>query len=200
MVGEPVHDDRALSVAEAAERLGVSTLRVRQFVAEGRLVGLRDNTGRLRVIVPPDGPGPRRHAAEDAAELLLDEILELRHERSEAAVDTARLVALVERQQSLLDSAAATIEAADRRALTHEGQTARALSLLERALAQAEAQRAALARNERAVDDMLKRIDKPAAGEHGDGWRSLFSRLRDFLLPSSSRRTKSDYAQADLER
>jgi excisionase family DNA binding protein len=73
----------ALPIAEAARRLGVSTLRVRQYVAEGRLDAIRDNRGRLRVELGPDGPRAPRGAAVSPAELLMEELIDLREDSAE---------------------------------------------------------------------------------------------------------------------
>ncbi len=46
------HDIRILTVSEAAERLGVSDIRVRQLLAQGRIVGAR-KLGRDGAIPAP---------------------------------------------------------------------------------------------------------------------------------------------------
>ena len=95
-----------LSVEEAAERLGVSTLRVRKFFAEGLIDALKDNSGRWRFMVPGTG---LRHADSaspipvDPVDLLLDEIMDLRHEVVTRVADIDRLKALVVRQNQLLE-------------------------------------------------------------------------------------------------
>jgi excisionase family DNA binding protein len=131
----------ALPIAEAARRLGVSTLRVRQYVAEGRLDAIRDNRGRLRVELGPDGPRPPRGAAVSPVELLMEELIDLREDSAEREVQVERLERLVGELSGLLGRAldalaTAKDEAAEDRA--HAAavgeQTRRALALAARAM------------------------------------------------------------------
>lgn len=131
----------ALPIAEAARRLGVSTLRVRQYVAEGRLDAIRDNRGRLRVELGPDGPRPPRGAAVSPVELLMEELIDLREDSAEREVQVERLERLVGELSGLLGRAldalaTAKDEAAEDRAQAAAvgEQTRRALALAARAM------------------------------------------------------------------
>jgi excisionase family DNA binding protein len=133
-----------LPIAEAARRLGVSTLRVRQYVAEGRLDAIRDNRGRLRVALPPEGLRPPRARPVLATDLLLDELLALREEGAERDQQVERLEGVVGRLSGLLGQALDALEAAKGEAAESRAraqalgqQTERALRLAERAVAAA---------------------------------------------------------------
>jgi hypothetical protein len=119
----------------------VSTLRVRQYVAEGRLDAIRDNRGRLRVDLGPHGPRPPRSAAVSPVELLMEELIDLREDSAEREVQVERLEGLVGELSGLLGRAldalaAAKDEAAEDRAqaLALGEQTSRALALAARAM------------------------------------------------------------------
>jgi hypothetical protein len=136
-----------LPLAEAARRLGVSTLRVRQYVAEGRLHGVRDNRGRLRVVLPTAGPAEPRSPAEPVP-LLLDELLDLQEDAAERDAKLQRLERVTGELARRLGEALDALEAAQRmasaertRAETLARQTARALDAAERALARREEER-----------------------------------------------------------
>jgi hypothetical protein len=131
----------ALPIAEAARRLGFSTLRVRQYVAEGRLDAIRDNRGRLRVELGPEGPRPPRTTAVSPAELLMEELLDLREDSAEREVQVERLERLVQELSGLLGHALDALadakdEAAENRARAAAlgEQTTRALALAARAM------------------------------------------------------------------
>jgi excisionase family DNA binding protein len=138
--------EAALPVAEAARRLGVSTLRVRQYVAEGRLDALRDNRGRLLVRLDAAGVRPPQGVPTvSATDLLMDELLELREDDAERAAQTERLTRMVGELSGLLGRALDALEqakgeaAAERaRATAFAEQTARALEVAERALSAAQ--------------------------------------------------------------
>ena len=136
-------EEGALTVAAAARRLGVSTLRIRQFVAEGRLAAMRDNRGRLRVRIGPEGVRPPAEgAAASPADLLMDELLEMREDGAERDAQLERLQRLVGEMSGLLGRALDALEQAKAgaaeeraRAAAFRDQTARALEVAERALA-----------------------------------------------------------------
>ena len=110
-----------VSVAEAAERLGVSVSTVRRMVEDGKLVGEREPLGgsreryRVRFDAPethqdaspsesdltPDTP-PDAPATPQDASLLLDR-LEAAHERERAQADR---IAALERENGRLESTA----------------------------------------------------------------------------------------------
>jgi len=161
----PAADSHAtfLTVDEAAERLGLTRLRVREAVARGLLSARRDNEGRMRIDLP-DG---LRLAADADADLdpqailtfLFDDIEELEVTLAAERAQTARLLKLVERQDaalqqtettldhqtgqldqmsSLLDRALGHLEAANLKAAHLSGLTDRSLSALDAAVARAE--------------------------------------------------------------
>ncbi|MHB1104369.1 MAG: hypothetical protein ACYC0C_16660 [Devosia sp.] len=95
-----------LSLDEAAERLGVSRLRVREAVAQGILLGAKDNRGHLRVDLGGGFLDRTDGVRADPVQLinaLFDEIEELQDKVGDSEALTARLSVLVERQQSLLE-------------------------------------------------------------------------------------------------
>jgi hypothetical protein len=131
----------ALPITEAARRLGVSTLRVRQYVAEGRLDAILDNRGRLRVELRPEGPRPPRGAAVSPVDLLMDELIALQEQGAEREVQLERLGQLVQELSGLLGRTLDALEAAKGEAAEERArsaalseQTARALALAARAM------------------------------------------------------------------
>lgn len=147
-----------VSVAEAAARLGLSTLKVRAHLHAGHLSGFRDNRGhwhvRLDVAALPTLTG----AADDRQiiDLLLEEVLELRDQSAGQEETIARLAALVEKQQAMLERALAAREAARPDDALQPALT-RALALAEQALTRAEAERARAEQRIRARDVLLER-------------------------------------------
>lgn len=138
--------DAWLSLEEAARRLGVSRLRLREAIAVGALAARRDNHGFWRVSLEggPDAKrsvGAARVPPQQLIELLFDEIEELTALLAERSDDVARLGAVVDRQQVLLDRAlrfAESADTADMRAPTghHEALHERSHALIDRALSQ----------------------------------------------------------------
>jgi excisionase family DNA binding protein len=144
MTPPPGPEEGALPVAEAARRLGVSSLRIRQYVAEGRLDAIRDNRGRLRVELRPEGPRPPRASTAAPAELLIEELLEIREDGAERDQQLQRLERLVGELSGMLGRALDALEAEKdragedrRRAERLRDQAAAALDLAERAMAAA---------------------------------------------------------------
>jgi methyl-accepting chemotaxis protein len=128
-----------LPLAEAAARLGVSRLKLREAAAKGVIPARRDNQGRLRVDLDA-APGDLAAAAADRPakpgdlmEALFDEIEELSGELEDSAAMRDRLAALVEAQDAALSRATAALEAAtsDRDRLA--GLAGRALEAAEEA-------------------------------------------------------------------
>ena len=125
-----------LSVAEAAERLGVSRVKVRDAAARGLIPSKRDNENRLRLDLSGlqaealDGAG-RRVDQTSLMNLLFDEIEELHDALEGRTAEVQALRGIADRQADALDEAALRIErdAADK---------ARLSDLLERALAHLE--------------------------------------------------------------
>jgi len=136
-----------LTVDEAAQRLGVSTIRLRLWIREKRVEALLDNQGRWRVrlnvdpntVAPVPLTGPT-----DAIDVLIDEIMELRLAVADTKRTAERLEILAARQQQVLDRALARAEAeragriaAERRATALADQVGRSLDLAEAAMARA---------------------------------------------------------------
>ncbi len=152
--------DSFLPLAEAARRLGLTRLKLREAIAKGVIPARRDNQGRFRVdmeALPDDLPAAMR-GAEAAPEALMsalfDEIEELSAdlEGSQEMVD--RLAGLAGAQADALDRVTAALEArtaerdrlsdiagralgaateAEARATALQATTDRALTLLDRA-------------------------------------------------------------------
>jgi len=103
--------DGWLSLDDAAGRLGVSRLRLREAIAARAIEARRDNRGFWRVSLAADEAAARRrisHARVDPSqlvELLFDEIEEMSALLGERDAHVARMSRLVVRQQDLLDRA-----------------------------------------------------------------------------------------------
>lgn len=162
-----------LSVSEAAERLGISTVRVRQYVRAGQLRGFRDNRGHWRIVPPLQSR--ERLAADagaelsesDAVDLLVDEILELRDIAGEREERLTRLDALAGRQQSALDRAVKELnevqaerDAALARAKASESENERLNVLLTRTLERLEEALARLAADDTKHRAVLATLDR----------------------------------------
>ncbi|MEL6234251.1 MAG: hypothetical protein AAFR46_07565 [Pseudomonadota bacterium] len=138
MLMDPVERSEFLPLAEAAARLGISRLKLREAVAKGLLPARRDNRGRWRVDLAL-APGPsgaqdlaalaehKTAAPEALIEALFDEIEELTAERDEAVQDAAEAAVFVQRQQDALENTAKALE-------TAQADAARLSGLLDRAL------------------------------------------------------------------
>lgn len=105
-----------LSLDEAAERLGISRLRLREAIAANAIAARRDNRGFWRVSLA-DGAraaisrvNETRADPQQLVELLFDEIEDLNALMSERAANEGRMAALIERQQTLLDRALSLAE------------------------------------------------------------------------------------------
>jgi excisionase family DNA binding protein len=133
-----------LRLGEAAERLGVSRLKLREAVAKGLLPHRRDNEGRLRVdlgLAPDDLVTAVAAAAADPAALmqaLFDEIEELSAELDDSEAATERLARLAAAQGEALDRAMAALDAANAERDLMSVLTERALTAAEEAGARAE--------------------------------------------------------------
>ncbi|MEM9009644.1 MAG: helix-turn-helix domain-containing protein [Pseudomonadota bacterium] len=126
--------DDFLTVAEAAERLGVSRRRVREAIARGLLPARRDNELAWRVDVagaPEDLAAALADAPESPAAALLDEIEELEADLLEREASVLALEGLAGRQQALLER---TTDALER----SRDESMRLSALLDRALTVAE--------------------------------------------------------------
>lgn len=136
-----------LPLAEAAARLGVSRLKLREAIAKGLLPAQRDNEGRWRVdlsAAPGDLAGmtaTRAAPPEALMGALFDEIEELSAEAEGAAADRDRLSALAAAQASALERALAALEARTAERDRLSDLTARALAAADAAQTQAAALR-----------------------------------------------------------
>ncbi|NCO85761.1 MAG: hypothetical protein GW886_03930 [Rhodobacterales bacterium] len=110
------HDgnDSFLPLAEAAARLGISRLKLREAIAKGAVPARRDNEGRWRVdlaTLPAEDPTPGTATPEALMGALFDEIEELSADLEDATALTARLTALAGAQGDALDRVTAALEA-----------------------------------------------------------------------------------------
>jgi excisionase family DNA binding protein len=131
-----------LTVDEAADRLGVSTIRVRLWIREKRIEAILDNQGHWRVRLEGDPrevpPVPVADAME-AVDVLIDEIMELRHALAEQKQAAERLQILVGRQQQVLEQAVGQAEAERATRLDAESKSEKLEGGLRRALDVADA-------------------------------------------------------------
>jgi excisionase family DNA binding protein len=136
-----------LTLDEAAERLGVSRLRLRQAIAANAIPAQRDNQRFWRLTLPDDLAAVRRSIetakvhSQGLIDLLFDEIEDLNAHLSESASNEQRLAALAGRQQELLERALSLAENTSGNAAVDIGRVAR----LERSLASLDAKNAELA-------------------------------------------------------
>jgi methyl-accepting chemotaxis protein len=162
-----------LPLAEAAARLGLSRLKLREGIAKGVIPARRDNEGRWRVDLsqlPADLPGAIADVAPDPAalmEALFDEIEDLGAEGAQARALADRLAELTARQDAALtraadaldqtvaerdllagvaDRALSAAEEAEGRATALQATTDRALGLLTRATGAIEGMQAEITR------------------------------------------------------
>ena len=126
-----------LSVAEAAETLGVSRLKIREAAAKGMLPARWDNEKRLRVdltgITAEQIETSKKSVSQSALmDLLFDEVEELHEALLSRDAETDALKGLAERQAAALDDAADRMErdAAEKARLSE--LLARAMAHLER--------------------------------------------------------------------
>ncbi len=187
-----------LPLAEAATRLGVSRLKLREAIAKGVVQARRDNEGRWRVDLSSTVPSPLKPAIaaapalpEDLMGALFDEIEELSSDLESSRHMTDRLVTLAGAQADTLDKVTAALEArtierdrlgdiagralaaadeAEARATALKQTTDRAMGLLDRAAGAIERAQAEMARIK--ADAAAK--DDMIAG-HGQQLDRLFS-------------------------
>ena len=193
----PDSNDSFLPLAEAASRLGLSRLKLREGIAKGVVPARRDNEGRLRVDLGsvPSGVKAAIYAAPalpaDLMGALFDEIEELSADLEASQVLTDRLVAVAGAQADTLDKVTAALEArtlerdrlgdiagraltaaddAEARAAALKTTTDRAMGLLDRATGALEAVQTDMARIKADAADK----DQMIAG-HGVQLDRLFS-------------------------
>jgi excisionase family DNA binding protein len=125
-----------LSVAEAAERLGVSRVKVREGAARGLIPSKRDNQNRLRLDLS-DLTGDVFDRAEGSVDqtalmnLLFDEIEELHDDVLSRSAQVDALCSIANRQADALDSAASQMEQDDADKAHLSDLLARSLAHLE---------------------------------------------------------------------
>jgi excisionase family DNA binding protein len=156
-----------LSLDEAAERLGVSRLRLREAIAANAIAARRDNRGFWRVSLA-DGAraaisrvNETRADPQQLVELLFDEIEDLNAAMSERAANEGRMAALIERQQTLLDRALSLAERAAELGVDAERVASlqdRSQRLIEETLGKIEARDAEFARLTGLMDRALTTV------------------------------------------
>ncbi|HEX9170711.1 MAG TPA: hypothetical protein VF886_17590 [Roseiarcus sp.] len=105
-----------LSLDEAARRLGLSRIRLREAIAADAISARRDNRGFWRVSLPEGARVAMRRISETQVdpskllELLFDEIEDLNALLDDHTANEARMAALIERQQILLGRALSLAE------------------------------------------------------------------------------------------
>ncbi|MGE0734177.1 MAG: hypothetical protein AB7G15_17490 [Alphaproteobacteria bacterium] len=159
-----------LSIADAAQQLGITTIRLRQMIRDGQIAATRDNLGRARVTLPsdfsvPTSASPANPADGAAVDILIDEILELREELGERDRGIAKLIDLAERQQKALERAVVRLEAVTGeagRSATVAEQRDRAVALAERAVAQLDQRTTALQKLRGLLDRAFAMFDRGA--------------------------------------
>lgn len=182
MDGGPDSNDSFLPLAEAAVRLGLSRLKLREGIAKGVIPARRDNQGHWRVDLSAL-PGNLKAAINTApalpAELmsaLFDEIEELSSDLDTAQTLTERLAALAGAQADTLDKVTAALEArTQERDLLGD--------LAGRALAAAEDAETRAARLQQTTDRAMALLDRTAGAIEG--------------LQTDMARLKSDAAHKD---
>lgn len=142
--------DTPVSIREAARRLEVSALMIREMIHAGRLDAFRDNQGRWRLYLNDGQRGSIESAARSpppsTEALLREEIEELAGELGERDQTVERLTALLAHQQDMLErydkvSRGMAEQGAEaiRRSDALEGTLEHALSVLEQAIDRGEA-------------------------------------------------------------
>jgi|HubBroStandDraft_6_1064221.scaffolds.fasta_scaffold670566_1 hypothetical protein len=158
-----------LSLDEAAERLGLSRLRLREAIAASAIAARRDNRGFWRVSLADDARAAISRVKETRAdpqqlvELLFDEIEDLNAQMSERAANEGRMAALIERQQTLLDRVLSLAERPSESGVDAERVASlqdRSQRLIEQALGKIEARDAEFSR----LTGLMDRALTTAAG------------------------------------
>jgi hypothetical protein len=186
------HGTGFLTVAEAAERLGQSRLRVREAAAKGLLDSRRDNEGRLRVDIPGKIKdwGKGELSPDAIIGFLFDELEELEASNADKDARLAALSDLVARQADALDRA-------DRALGDAETRQDRLSELLDRALSHLETQDRAAARMADVSGRALDRLDRLGDDlEASLSQTARFDALLQRALAVAERDTRPDLAPA----
>ncbi|MGI9493065.1 MAG: hypothetical protein ACR2QF_11765 [Geminicoccaceae bacterium] len=161
MIGQDANaDQQFLSVAAAAERLGLSRLKVREAAARNLIPSRRDNQDKLRLDLsrrplPDLGDGAMGEDAPPAMlmDLLFDEIEELHADLADAEMERTALRDLAGRQAEALDRAADRME-------RDAAQKARLSTLLDRALSAGERLELGIAERDRTIEHRNATIEQ----------------------------------------
>lgn len=200
--------DGFLTLADAADRLGLSRLKLREAIAKGVIAARRDNEGRWRVDLTSPPPDVRQATAAipaDPAALmsaLFDEIEELGQDLAQSQETTARLTALAGTQADMIDRLTALVESrtserdrlgqiagqaltaaedAETRAAHFQSTADRALALLDRAAGTLEGVKCDIARLVQESADKDRQI-----ADHGQRLERLFA-LSEQALAKAAR-------------
>ena len=159
--------DGWLSLDEAAKRLQVSRLRLREGIAAGAIRAQRDNRGFWRIILDSGAEnlrnGPPDTAPDPAGlvELLFDEIEEINASLAERDGQVERLTALLSRHEALLEKTLRLAESTSSRetdAKRLEGLAMRSDALVERAIDSLEKKDSDLSRMSGLMDRALSTV------------------------------------------
>ena len=189
--------DGFLTLADAADRLGLSRLKLREAIAKGVIAARRDNEGRWRVDLTSPPPDVRQATAAipaDPAALmsaLFDEIEELGQDLAQSQDTTARLTVLAGTQADMIDRLTTLVESrtserdrlgqiagqaltaaeeAETRAAHLQSTADRALALLDRAAGTLEGVKGDIARLVQESADKDRQI-----ADHGQRLERLFA-------------------------
>ncbi|MEM7567892.1 MAG: hypothetical protein AAF321_11740 [Pseudomonadota bacterium] len=190
-----------LSVGEAAQRLGLNRLKVREAVARGVLEGRRDNRGHLRVDLPinPDTIAPKLAKAPpltSAALLdgLFDEIEELRETLRERDAEGEAAAQLIARQSDTLAKALDRLESS-------RGEVTELKALLDKAFALLDRSAPATSDRDRLASGLDEaRAEAVRAQRAAEARSAAMARQADTaltLLERAFARAEDDRAQAE---
>ncbi len=202
--------DGFLTLADAADRLGLSRLKLREAIAKGVIAARRDNEGRWRVdltVLPRDLKSAIAAVPADPAALmsaLFDEIEELGADLSQSQDTTARLTVLAGTQADMIDRLTTLIESrtaerdrlgaiagqalnaaeeAETRAAQLQSTADRALALLDRAAGTLEGVKGDIARIAQESADKDRQI-----ADHGARLERLFALSEQALAKATPER------------
>jgi hypothetical protein len=144
-----------LPLTEAAERLGLSRLKLREAIAKGVVQARRDNQGDWRVDLTGVTDLSRTIKAVEIdpdvlMTLLFDEIETLSTERDSAVADRDRLA----------DIAGRALDAAEAQGKALSGTTERAFGLLDRTVAALESAKAEMAAKDHHIASQAQHLDR----------------------------------------
>jgi excisionase family DNA binding protein len=182
MDGGSDSNDSFLPLAEAASRLGLSRLKLREGIAKGVIPARRDNQGHWRVDLAALPASPKSAIAAapalpaDLMAVLFDEIEELSADLDSANSLTERLATLAGAQADTLDRVTAALEAR-----TEERD--RLGTIAGRALAAADEAETRAARLQQTTDRAMALLDRAAGAIEG--------------VQAEMARIKADAAQKD---